>query len=85
MRKYVKTWVTQLDSFRFYPGEECELEVTPWKSSSFEEEPVQESDSRRLDHPSGQAVTPEAALFENHEFVASEIPVEPDSSTKYIQ
>ena len=33
MRKYVKSWVTQLDLLRLYPGEECEIEVSSWKPS----------------------------------------------------
>ena len=38
MRKYVKSWVTQWDCLRFYPGEECEIEVSTWKPS-YEERP----------------------------------------------
>lgn len=33
MRKYVKSWVTEWDFLRLYPGEECEIEVSSWKPS----------------------------------------------------
>ena len=33
MRKYVKSWVTQWDCLRLYPGEECEIEASTWQSS----------------------------------------------------
>ncbi len=36
MRKYVKSWVTEWDFLRLYPGEECEIETSSWKPS-FEE------------------------------------------------
>jgi hypothetical protein len=31
MRKYVKSWMTEWDFLRLYPGEQCEIEVSSWK------------------------------------------------------
>jgi hypothetical protein len=42
MRKYVKSWVTQLDLLRLYPGKECEIEVSSWKPSYEEPQNTQE-------------------------------------------
>jgi hypothetical protein len=42
MRKYVKSWVTEWDFLRLYPGEECEIEVSSWKPSYQEPEGLQE-------------------------------------------
>jgi hypothetical protein len=44
MRKYVKSWVTQWDSLRFYPGEDCAVEVSTWKPSYGEQEEWHEVD-----------------------------------------
>jgi bacteriophage exclusion system BrxC/D-like protein len=33
MRKYVKSWMTEWDLLRLYPGEECEIEVSSLKPS----------------------------------------------------
>jgi hypothetical protein len=33
MRKYVKSWMTEWDLLRLYPGEECEIEVSSCKPS----------------------------------------------------
>ncbi|MEX0830393.1 MAG: BREX system ATP-binding domain-containing protein [Nitrospirales bacterium] len=38
MRKYVKSWVTEWDFLRLYPGEKCEIEVSSWKPSYREQE-----------------------------------------------
>ena len=42
MRKYVKSWVTEWDCLRLYPGEECEIEVSVWKPSYEEPQDVPE-------------------------------------------
>jgi len=42
MRKYVKSWVTEWDFLRLYPGEECEIEVSSWKPSYDEPQDVPE-------------------------------------------
>ncbi len=42
MRKYVKSWVTEWDFLRLYPGEECQIEVSPLKPSYEEPKDIQE-------------------------------------------
>ncbi len=42
MRKYVKSWVTEWDFSRLYPGEGCEIEVSPWKPSYDEPQEIVE-------------------------------------------
>jgi len=42
MRKYVKSWMTEWDLLRLYPGEECEIEVSSWKPSYDEPQEVPE-------------------------------------------
>ena len=42
MRKYVKSWVTEWDFLRLYPGEECEIEVSSWKPCYDEPQDVPE-------------------------------------------
>jgi hypothetical protein len=57
MRKYVKSWVTEWDFLRLYPGEECEIEVSSWKPSYQEPEELQERQETPL-------VSPTASLNE---------------------
>ena len=38
----MKSWVTQWDFLRLYPGEECEIEVSSWKPSYEEPQEVPE-------------------------------------------
>ena len=57
MRKYVKSWVTEWDFSRLYPGEACEIEVSPWKPSYDEPEEV-------LDEPAEPEVSPTIQLLE---------------------
>jgi hypothetical protein len=42
MRKYVKSWMTEWDLLRLYPGEECEIKVSSWKPSYDEPQEVPE-------------------------------------------
>jgi hypothetical protein len=42
MRKYVKSWMTEWDFLRLYPGEQCEIEVSLWKRSYDEPQEVPE-------------------------------------------
>ena len=42
MRKYVKSWVTEWDLLRLYPGEECQIEVSPLKPSYDEPQDIPE-------------------------------------------
>ena len=42
MRQYVKSWVTEWDLLRLYPGEECAIEASSWKPSY--EEPQDSSE-----------------------------------------
>ena len=73
MRKYVKSWVTEWDFLRLYPGEECEIEVSSWKPSYEEPHGTQESHVAEVGHsaPLAEAL-PEAStvLEEESEFVA---------------
>ena len=47
MRKYVKSWVTQWDFLRLFPGEECEIESTSWKPS-YDETPGTQDDTANV-------------------------------------
>lgn len=42
MREHVKSWVTEWDFMRLYPGEECDIEVSSWKPSYDEPQDVSE-------------------------------------------
>jgi hypothetical protein len=42
MRKYVKSWMTEWDFLRLYPGEQCEIEVSSLKPCYDEPQDVQE-------------------------------------------
>ena len=42
MRKYVKSWVTEWDFLRLYPGEECEIEASSWQPSYEEAQDIPE-------------------------------------------
>ena len=50
MRKYVKSWVTEWDFLRLYPGEECEIEVSSWKPSYEETPDIQEGQVAETRH-----------------------------------
>ncbi len=50
MRKYVKSWVTEWDFLRLYPGEECEIEVSSWKPSYEETQDVSETPTAESCH-----------------------------------
>ena len=88
MRKYVKSWVTHWDSLRFYPGEECEIEASAWKSSCVEQEDFQEEDGRGNGQEYCPAANPESATMstsEDTELVAHGIPTDPAPSTTSAQ
>ena len=75
MRKYVKSWVTEWDFLRLYPGEECEIEVSSWKPSY--EEP-QNTQGMAGDEMS-PSIQPEAASSEDvSEVMPSEDSEEPE-------
>ena len=83
MRKYVKSWVTEWDFLRLYPGEECEIEVSTWKPSYEETQDVlatpaaETCDSAQLpDSPEVSLTTPE----EKTALVASGSPATSGSS-----
>ncbi len=48
MRKHVKSWVTEWDLLRLYPGEECEIETSTWKPS-YEE--MEDTSTQRVSEP----------------------------------
>jgi len=50
MRKYVKSWVTEWDLLRLYPGEGCELEESSWKPSYEEPQDVPEKPVVKTSH-----------------------------------
>ena len=50
MRKYVKSWVTEWDLLRLFPGEECEIEVSSWKSSYEEPQDIPEEHVAEASH-----------------------------------
>ncbi len=50
MRKYVKSWVTEWDFLRLYPGEECEIEASSWKSSYEEPQDILEKSAVETNH-----------------------------------
>ncbi len=87
MRKYVKSWVTEWDLLRLYPGEECEIEATSWKPSYEEAQDISatseistHSAETPQDEPSESRVTSE----ERAELVGllrSKIPVSVGTST----
>ena len=52
MRKHVKSWVTEWDFLRLYPGEECEIETSSWKPS-YEE--TEDTATQRESEPSHSA------------------------------
>ncbi|MGP0591863.1 BREX system ATP-binding domain-containing protein [Nitrospira sp. T9] len=81
MRKYVKSWVTHWDSLRFYPGEACEIEASPWKPSCVEQENAQkanaEEDNQQKSHGGRFAVEADSMMAEKsgeQEFVAPGTP-----------
>jgi hypothetical protein len=59
MRKYVKSWMTEWDLLRLYPGEECELEVSSWKPCYDEPQNVPEVQSPEPSHSAQLADVPE--------------------------
>jgi hypothetical protein len=75
MRKYVKSWVTERDFLRLYPGEECEIEVSSWKPSYQEPEGLQERQGTASVSPDASANEDSAeastVLEEKPELVAS--------------
>lgn len=80
MRKYVKSWVTHWDSLRFYPGEDCAIEATPWKSSYVEEEDIQEGDDNENGDECPAADASESATVpssEGIELISTGIPADP--------
>ncbi len=84
MRKYVKSWVTQWDSLRFYPGEESEIEVSSWKPSCVEQEDFEEEINKENDQAYYSAAAPKSATMttsENTELVAHGTPTDPAPST----
>lgn len=88
MRKYVKSWVTHWDSLRFYPGEECEIEVSTWKPSCVEQEDLEEENGRGNDHACYPAASPESAtmsMSEGTELVARGTPTDPAPSPTSAQ
>ncbi len=88
MRKYVKSWVTEWDLLRLYPGEACEVEVSTLKPSYDEPQDVpkvhwpEESDAEELaatsDIPSNLP-DEEADLVAPTITWASEPPIPPSS------
>ena len=50
MRKYVKSWVTEWDFLRLYPGEECEIETSSWKPSYEEPQDISENSEIEAHH-----------------------------------
>jgi hypothetical protein len=88
MRKYVRSWVTQWDSLRFYPGEESEIEVSSWKPSCVEQEDFEEEINRKNDQAYYSAAAPKSATMttsENTELVAHGTPTDPAPSTTSTQ
>jgi hypothetical protein len=76
MRKYVKSWVTEWDLHRLYPGEECEIEVSSLKPSYDEPQdasevhwPEENSSEELADGPGASPNVPE----EETQFVAPTI------------
>ncbi len=60
MRKYVKSWVTEWDFLRLYPGEECEIEVSSWKPCYDEPQDIPEVQLPESSHPEQLGVVPGA-------------------------
>ena len=50
MRKHVKSWVTEWDLLRLFPGEECEIEVSSWKPSYEEPQDILEEHVAEASH-----------------------------------
>ena len=59
MRKYVKSWMTEWDLLRLYPGEECEIEVFSWKPCYDKPQNVPEVQSPEPSHSAQLADVPE--------------------------
>ncbi len=84
MRKYVKSWVTEWDFLRFYPDEECEIEVSPWKPSYDESQDIQESPMDQVLDPTSCADAGESSstVPANPEELVTPVPsAVPDSTT----
>jgi hypothetical protein len=90
MRTYVKSWVTRWDTLRLYPGEECEIEVSPWNSSYIDEENIQEEVSDEKIQTSNSGCTPPESASGHisegtEELITSGIPVAPAPSAPSTQ
>jgi hypothetical protein len=78
MRKYVKSWVTQWDSIRFYPGEDSETETSSWQPSALDRTDFHEEDDR--DHAETCSAAGTLASSEETDMVAPGRPSEPTPS-----
>ena len=84
MRKYVKSWVTEWDFLRLYPGEQCEIEASSWKPSYEEPQDIVEGhDVAGASHAAPQVeipVEPPNVSEEGAELVAPASSTVPTSS-----
>ena len=84
MRKYVKSWVTQWDSLRFYPGEDCAVEVSTWKPSYGEQEKWPEVDDEGNGLNCDSTSPPESTRESKSEETATVSPVTPAESATSV-
>ncbi|MGD9852309.1 MAG: BREX system ATP-binding domain-containing protein [Nitrospirales bacterium] len=75
MRKYVKSWVTQLDFQRMFPNEACELESANWKFT-YEETPSKALHS----HKTAESTILQDSVSQEAELVAQVFSGESDPS-----
>ena len=75
MRKYVKSWVTEWDFDRFYPDEDCEIEVSSWKPSYEESQDVLEASvvEDNISAPEKDSSEVSSSVQEEEELVTSAI------------